>query len=346
MSLKDRFPLRAPIDFIADIHGHADILEDLLRELGYDRDARGWHHPEPHRRVSFLGDLIDRGDQQLETLAIVRGMVERGCADVSMGNHELNAIGWATPHPSGKGYLRIHGSRNRAQHQAFLDAVGEGSPQHKEIISWFKAFPLWREHRFRIDGRYVGLNTVHACWNRWAMRRLRPWLDSRRRLTEDGFVAAMSKGTDAFTACEILVKGQEMPLPEGVSYQDKDGITRLRTRVRWWQAGPVSWRQAALVDDEIRDQLPDVPVSGPELHGYRERFPCLVGHYWMNGQPRPLTEKLACLDYSAGKGGALCAYTWEGEDCLRPDHFTWVGPRVERLVEPLSDPSMGTRWSA
>ena len=51
----------------------------------------GWSHPK--RVAIFVGDLIDRGPEQLGTLKLVRDMVEMGNARVVMGNHEFNAIG-------------------------------------------------------------------------------------------------------------------------------------------------------------------------------------------------------------------------------------------------------------
>ena len=48
------------------------------------------------RRAVFVGDLIDRGPAQLRILDIVKLMVDSGSAQVVMGNHEFNAIAYAT----------------------------------------------------------------------------------------------------------------------------------------------------------------------------------------------------------------------------------------------------------
>jgi len=32
--------------------------------------------------------------------------------------------------------------------------------------------------------------------------------------------------------------------------------------------------------------------------------------------PEPLAPQVACVDYSAGKGGPLVAYRWDGESVL------------------------------
>ena len=44
----------------------------------------------------FVGDLIDRGTEQLETFQLIKAMVDAGSAQIMMGNHEFNAICWAT----------------------------------------------------------------------------------------------------------------------------------------------------------------------------------------------------------------------------------------------------------
>ncbi|MCW4152788.1 metallophosphoesterase [Halomonas sp. 18H] len=141
-------------DLIGDIHGYAAELEALLDKLGYEKRGGIWQHPE--RRVIFLGDFVDRGPQQFETVNIARAMVEAGHALAVLGNHEFNAVAWATPdpqHPSE--YLRPHTAKNRQQHQAFLHQVGEDSPQHRDMIEWFKTLPVYLE----LDD----LRVVHAC---------------------------------------------------------------------------------------------------------------------------------------------------------------------------------------
>jgi hypothetical protein len=99
------------VDIIGDIHGHADALGRLLEALGYVlRD--GVRHHLTHT-VVFVGDFIDRGPRQRDVLRIARAMMDRGSGRVVMGNHELNAIAWATPDDRG-GFHRPHTSKNRA----------------------------------------------------------------------------------------------------------------------------------------------------------------------------------------------------------------------------------------
>ena len=50
-------------------------------------------------------------------------------------------------------------------------------------------------------------------------------------------------------------------------------------------------------------------------------MPVIHGHYWRTGEPKVTSPKIACVDYSAGKGGDLVAYRWSGEATLTDEHF-------------------------
>ncbi|WP_308205481.1 metallophosphoesterase [Mycolicibacterium setense] len=109
-------------DIFGGVHGCADKLKGLLTKLGYKcGDGLCW---QSSRQAVFVGDLIDRGRQQLEVLRIVKPMVDNGSAQIVMGNHEFNAICIATPDPRDDAeFLRPHSEKNRDQHQAFLEQV-------------------------------------------------------------------------------------------------------------------------------------------------------------------------------------------------------------------------------
>lgn len=124
-----------------------------------------------------------------------------------------------------------------------------------------------------------------------------------------------------FAATEALTKGVEIPLPSGHSFLDKDGIKRRNVRIRWWDGDALTYRKAALVDDALRRQLPDEPIPNHARFTIPTDKPLFFGHYWMTGMPAILSPTAACLDYSAGKGGPLIAYRWEGEHHLDANHF-------------------------
>lgn len=286
-------------DLIGDVHGHAGALRRLLAELGCRERDGVYRHPS--RRVIFVGDFIDRGPSQREVLAIVRPMIDSGAALAVMGNHEFNAVAWATPDPSSPGeYLRPHSDKNRQQHQAFLDAWRGDEPGCRDVIDWFRTLPLWLE--------LPGLRVVHACWHPDHVARLLRHTVDGRLADADAWRQASTRGEVLYRSVEVLLKGLELPLPGGCVFVDKDGTRRDKVRTRWWRNGSPSWREVALGPRTLTEQMPAGGPAGPELPGYpADAPPVFLGHYWLDGPPAPLAPNVACLDYSVARGGSLTA---------------------------------------
>lgn len=97
-------------DIIGDVHGYAKTLETLLQKLDYKNIDGCWCHPE--RTAVFVGDLIDRGPENLRTLQIVKSMTDNNRALVVMGNHEYNALCFHTSYGH-RGFLRPHSKKYR-----------------------------------------------------------------------------------------------------------------------------------------------------------------------------------------------------------------------------------------
>lgn len=291
-------------DIIGDIHGNSTKLHSILFKLGYTNvNSYGYTHSE--RKVIFLGDFIDRGPQQLDTVLTAKAMIENGSALAVMGNHEYNAICYATPHPhQPNDYLRTHsgntGKKNFQQHAAFLNGVQHDSVLYNELISFFKALPLWLE----IDD----IRVVHACWNMQKQKQLRPFLTSDNCLTEAGIIESAKEGSAAFEATELLLKGLELPLPNDMKFQDADGHERQSVRVKWWDNTANDYASLALLPEAITQTLPRDTIPNLDAYRYNEDNLLFIGHYWLTGKPKPLSSNVICVDYSAGKGGDLVAY--------------------------------------
>ena len=298
-------------DLIGDIHGHADALERLLGRLGYER--RGGTHRHPERIAIFLGDYIDRGPRIADTLRIVRRMVDAGAALAIMGNHELNALAFHTPHPDRPGdHLRSHNESHSRQHAETMRQLSPGDLA--AALEWFRTLPMWLD----LDG----LRAVHACWDDRLVGLLRGPVD-------DAFLAsACLRGGLLNEPVEAILKGKDMRLPPGVSYTDRDGLRRTSARVRWY-APPEghTCRTYAMASEPIDSDAPlPAEVIRSAAPYAEEEKPVFVGHYWLQG-PRPLLlrDNVACLDWSVARGGFLCAYRWDGERVLDPAKFVWDG---------------------
>jgi polynucleotide kinase-phosphatase len=81
-----------PFDIVGDVHGCCDELDQLLAELGYERSDDGaYAHPEG-RRAIFVGDLVDRGPRIVDSVRLVKAMVEAGTALCVPGNHDMKLV--------------------------------------------------------------------------------------------------------------------------------------------------------------------------------------------------------------------------------------------------------------
>lgn len=314
-------------DIIGDIHGCASALRTLLTELGYEERDGVFRHPQ--RRAIFVGDLVDRGSEQLRVLQIVKGMVDGGSAQIVMGNHEFNAIGYATEHPAGSGrHLREHSDKNNRQHRQFLAQLTEDQQAH--YVQWFTTLPLWLD--------FGDLRVVHACWHDGSMKTVEQQLGSHHFDAAHQFVDASSKGHELYEAVEVLLKGPEISLTarDLPPFKDKDNHLRDSARIRWWDDNATTVRQLAEIADTFTAEdgtpyptLPDIEVSPDErCYTYTQTVPVFYGHYWRNGSPqhaRDWTAHCACVDFSVAKGGKLTAYRWSGETTIQAENYWQCG---------------------
>ena len=315
---RGEYSSRVSYDLIGDIHGHSKPLRALLEKLGYRLTGKVYRHPD--RQVIFLGDFVDRGPDQRGVIDIVRPMIVAGAALAVMGNHEFNAIAYFTEDPDQPGeYLRDHSAKHRRQHQAFLD-VYQGSPEHDELVEWFRTLPLWLD--------LGNLRVVHACWDDVLMRDLQACYPSiTDYLDEDLLVKAWRKDRNEYRALETLLKGKEINLPKGHSFLDKDGHARHAVRIRWFDGDARTYQQAFLGPEKARSHIPEDPIGADHLLQYSHSDPpVFIGHYWLDGEPALLAPNVACLDYSvaAKNGGKLVAYRWDGEQALSEEKFVFV----------------------
>lgn len=305
-------------DVIGDVHGSVAVLEGLLGTLGYRRDGAGgaWQHPD--RTAVFVGDLVDRGPGQRRTIELVRAMVDVGSALVTLGNHEFNAIGYATLRQDGTRHLRERNRKNFGQHQQFLHEYPVDSDEHAEVIDWFRSLPLWLE--------LPGLRVVHACWSIDHIERLRSTHGGPNLPTGAALERLFTKSDPLYDAIEVVLKGPEVALPDHLHYQDKDGHLRKKARFEWWTAHeqPTLRTSAVFIpgsldaDGNPHPGFDDTPIDRSELSPYEDPTPVVVGHYWLSGTLVTQSHNVVCVDYSAVKGGPLVAYRFDGEATLDP----------------------------
>jgi len=276
-----------------------------------------FRHPDG-RQAIFLGDLIDRGPLQEEVLYTVRDMIEAGTARCIMGNHEWNAIGYATPIGDGQ-YGHARSPKNLKHHHVFLDQVGPDSPRHKAWVEWFKTLPPLLD--------LGGIRVAHACWRQSQIDVIQSGMRDGR-LTEQFLAESFQKKpapSAARLAMDLVTKGPEIKLPNGQMFHDHEGTPRVDIRLQWWNEDARTYRNAAMVPTLQIPNIPDEPLPDGVEMGTDSDKPVLVGHYWLNGRPGVRSGKVAVLDYSAAGDGPLVAYRWGGEPVLSDDKLIAVG---------------------
>lgn len=306
-------------DLIGDIHGCAMTLRALLEKLDYQKVNGVYQHHS--RQVIFVGDIVDRGPRVRESLHLVRDMVERGSAQIVMGNHEYDALCYCTRARPGSAhtYLREHTPRHNRMIAATLEQFANYGHEWNEFLEWFYTIPLFLElERFRV---------VHACWDRELIAQFKEQFGCNR-IDEDFLHASIVRGSFAGKVMDRLVRGTAMPLPDNRVMTGRDGLERSFFRTRFWANNPETYGDVVFQPDPLPRDIAEQRLSGRE----RRRLlsypvtepPVFFGHYWMTGTPKPLRHNLACLDYSAVKYGKLVAYRMDGEEKLDPAKFVWL----------------------
>jgi len=312
-------------DVIGDVHGCGAALCDLLDLLGYVRRGGVWQYRDQRRprQAIFLGDLIDRGPRIRDTVLQVQGMVESGHAQVIMGNHEYHAVAYHTPARPGSGreYLREHTPRQTASLELTLEQFAAHRHDWRDSLQWFRSLPLWLS--------FGHFQVIHACWDQALIEECAERLPEHR-LDEDFLHESAVAGSFAERFIRRSTRGLELRLPDDHVMIGGDGLPRRSFRCKFWVRDPATYADLEFQPDRLPPALAQRPLRDEDraqLVYYAESQPALlVGHYWLQGEPQLLRNNIACLDYSAVKGGRLMAYRVDAEAGTELDagNFVWV----------------------
>ena len=206
-------------DIIGDVHGTADKLEALLAALGYvDRRRRP---PARRHQAVFVGDLIDRGDGQVQVVELVRAMHEAGSAQVVLGNHEFNALVLATPHPGRPGDFAPHppGPPRRPQPPP---APGLPRPvRSRDPPSTVDTSP--GSGRCPSSSTSVGSGSPTPAGTRPRWPSSTSGCQPGSPLTDAFVLEANTRGTEAFDAVDVVLKGPELRLADDLALRRPRG---------------------------------------------------------------------------------------------------------------------------
>lgn len=306
-------------DIIGDVHGCAKALTHLLQKMDYRQQRGVWRHPT--RKAVFVGDIIDRGPGIRESMRMVRAMVDSGSAYMVLGNHEFNAVAYSSPcHNDVPAPLQRYYRRLGLHLKTTLEDYRFHLQEWQELIGWLRQVPLFLE--------FAHFRVVHACWDARRIAQSADCHQGRVLMDEDFLCQSLRPATEPNRIVERLLKGTEMELPAGLSLLGSDGVRRTRFRTKFWSKAPKTYGDVVFQPDSLPDDLIHQPLSEDErkrlLQYGSDQKVLFVGHYWCQGQPRIIRDNIACLDYSAVKGGLLVAYRMGREQTLSNDRFVWV----------------------
>ncbi len=315
-------------DLIGDIHGCGLSLRMLLVRLGYSKKGGVYYHPR--RQVIFIGDIIDRGPHIREALHLVRDMVEAGYAQIVMGNHEYNFLCYCTPSktPEVSPFLREHNPRHRRILQETLQQLDPFPDDKNDFLQWILEMPLFLEfEKFRV---------VHACWHQELIDKFKE--DMGGNTIDEAFLHR-SAVADSFewVLMDRLLRGTHLKLPNNEVMVSKDGFKRRFFRTKFWAEAPENFIDVVFQPDPLPEHIARTPLSAQDyqdlVYYAKTEKPLFMGHYWCEGEPRPVAPNIACLDYSAVKYGKLVAYRYDFEPQLSRDKFVWVDVKAE-VMQP------------
>lgn len=303
-------------DIIGDIHGCAHSLSLLLERLGYSEQRGCYRHVS--RQVVFVGDIIDRGPEIRRCLQIVKAMVDAGCAQIVMGNHELHALARARL-PAGISF-------NDGLMKETLEQFKHYTDEWQVYIEWFASLPVFLD--------LGSCRVVHACWDQAMIDEYLSLYDSA--IPSPEFLQqAFERGSFASRFLDRLTRGTVLPMPEGRELIGRDGLIRRVFRTKFWALQPTTYNDVVFQPDPLPNDIASQPLGEQDrlkLLAYDPSWPpVFVGHYWLSGEPQPVSENIACLDYSAVKLGKLVAYRFDGEQKINKDKFVWVEVAKENL---------------
>lgn len=313
--------IQAPgVDLIGDIHGCALSLRMLLERLGYRLQNGSYRHREG-RRVIFIGDVIDRGPRIRESVEIVRSMVESGQAEIVMGNHEYNYLCYQTESFTQRGsYLREHTPRHQRIVQETLNQYANHPNDELELLEWIRQLPMFIERE--------DLRVIHACWHQALINELTENFSDAPMSDPQFLERSVVHGSFEWLVADRLLRGTHLRLPNDEEMVSKDGFRRRFFRTKFWSVEPQTLADVVFQPDPLPEHIARMKLTAENradlLHYAEDEVPLFIGHYWCEGEPKPVAPNIACIDYSAVKYGKLVAYRFSGERQIDSGNFVWV----------------------
>lgn len=255
---------------IGDIQGCCDELKTLLARCRFSADRD---------ELWFVGDLVNRGPQSLETLRFVRSLGAN--ATTVLGNHDLHLLAIA------------YGSKRKPKDGDTLDDV-LAAPDREQLLEWLLQRPL------AVFDEPRGDFLVHSG--------LAPDWTPRQAATLAREVEAALRG-DARSLFDAMYGNKPDRWSESLRGMDRlRFVINVFTRMRFCSRdGVIDLKQKGVPGEQPDDLVPWFDVPGRASRDVR----IVCGHWSTLGFKR--RKDLLTLDTGCVWGGALTAVDLDAE---------------------------------
>tara|TARA_Y100000588_G_scaffold80539_1_gene84493 strand:+ start:22092 stop:24173 length:2082 start_codon:yes stop_codon:yes gene_type:complete len=130
------------IDVIGDIHGLYSDFVNFISELGYTVENNTIQHKD-NRKILFLGDVVDRGQESLKMLKIMYNSVKYNGHYAIIGNHE-NKISQFFKH-----YNKFNNipPLNNANSETILELLSIDKSEQEKYINFIDSLPHYYTYK-------------------------------------------------------------------------------------------------------------------------------------------------------------------------------------------------------
>jgi len=295
------------IDFVGDIHANYKKFVLLLEKLDYRNINNKWQQSN-NRKLIILGDFVNVGENNTETLNLIKSLINDNIAFVISGNHEY-FLAWYY-YKLGREALISAKSPIFKDYATLLFEYRNKIQELEEHIKWILELPLFYENKY--------FRAVHAYWSDKNINKIRNF----KNLKEIFDYLLNNKDKEVRIALNEIIEGLKIQI-----YQKCKTDKPIKYRIKWWKNIYNNPLPLSIITHKPV-KCPGVILTQellPGFNNYNENEkPVFFGHYWFQTIPYLLKENACCLDFGASKGGYLVSYRWSGELKLLNENILYV----------------------
>lgn len=126
------------IDVLGDVHGMFNEVIDLLKPQQWHFNGRYFENIDKERKLLFLGDIVDRGEQSIPMLKAVYEGVKAGTTLFILGNHEAKLISSYDQYIS-QGIVR---GKSLSSAETFMELLKLPKEEQSNLIEFLRKSPI------------------------------------------------------------------------------------------------------------------------------------------------------------------------------------------------------------